>query len=76
MGAAQEQAGYELRDDGSRAALLLPTRYPRQGGRSAPRVSVRRRAQGHSRDRLLAGVERQARPNDWAVSHRRVFTSL
>lgn len=56
VGAAQEQAGHELRDDGPRAALLLPARHPRQGGRPAARVPVRGRAQGYRRDRLLAGV--------------------
>lgn len=56
VGAAQEQARHELRDDGPRAALLLPARHPRQGGRPAARVPVRGRAQGHRRDRLLAGV--------------------
>ncbi|KAL4713576.1 hypothetical protein ACJJTC_006164, partial [Scirpophaga incertulas] len=56
VGAAQEQAGHELRDHGPRAALLLPARHPGQGGRPAARVPVRRRAQGHRRDRLLARV--------------------
>lgn len=57
VGAAQEQARYELRDDGPRAALLLPARHPGQSRRAAARVPVRGRAQGHRRDRLLAGVD-------------------
>lgn len=56
VGAAQEQAGHELRDDGPGAPLLLPARHPRQSRRPAARVPVRGRAQGHRRDRLLSRV--------------------
>lgn len=50
VGNAQEQAGHELRDDGPRAALLLPARHPRQSRRPAPRLSVRRCSKRHNRD--------------------------
>lgn len=68
VGPAQEQARHELRDDGARAALLLPARHPRQGGRPAPRVPVRGRAQGHRGDRLLARVERHVSAQGAVVS--------
>lgn len=56
VGPPQEQARHELRDHGPRAALLLPARHPGQGGRPAPGLPVRGRAQRHCRDRLLARV--------------------
>jgi len=45
VGHAQEQARHELRDDGEGPQVLLPARDPGQGGRTAPRLPVRRRAQ-------------------------------
>lgn len=54
VGRPQEQARHELRDHGPRAQVLLPARDPGQGGRPAPRLPVRRRAQDrrHPRGRL------------------------
>lgn len=74
VGVAQEQARHELRDDGPRAALLLPARHPRQGGRPAARVPVRGRAQGHCGDRLLAGVDgRAGAGGSWLVAGARTM---
>lgn len=48
LGTAQEQAGHELRDNGSCSAVLLPARHPGESGRAATGLSVCGRAQGHN----------------------------
>ena len=44
VGAAQEQARHELRDNGASAEVLLPEGHPRQGRRSEAGLSVRQQS--------------------------------
>ena len=44
VGAPQEQARHELRDDGSSAEVLLPEGHPRQGRWSEAGLSVRQQS--------------------------------
>lgn len=56
VGAAQEQTGHELRDDGTGVEVLLPTGDSGEGGRSAVGLPVRGRAERYRRNRLYRGV--------------------
>lgn len=52
LGAAQEQAGHELRDHGPSTQVLLRPWHPQQSGRPEAGVPVCRCAEEHRGDRL------------------------
>lgn len=56
MGNAQEQARYELRDDGASPQVLLPARHTGEGRWAKIGLSVRGGAERYRRNRLLRNV--------------------